>query len=48
MKMKTALKKVETSKEDKLRDKKMGYKEGSKKDMKADKVQAKKIIKKSK
>jgi hypothetical protein len=48
MKMKIALKKVETSKEDKLRDKKMGYKEGSKNDMKADKAQAKKIIKKSK
>lgn len=48
MSMTTALKKVEKSKEDKLRDKKMGYKEGSKKDIKADKAQAKRIIKKSK
>lgn len=48
MSMATALKKVEKSKEDKTRDRKMGIKEGSKRDMKTDKAQAKRIIKKSK
>ena len=38
--MKTTMKKMESSKADKMKDKKM--KEGSKKDMKADKVMAKK------
>lgn len=48
MSMSTALKKVEKSKEDKVRDKKKGYKEGSKADITADRAQAKRIIKKSK
>lgn len=46
--MATALKKVEKSKEDKLRDKRLKLKEGSKKDVKLDKAQAKRLINKSK
>jgi hypothetical protein len=42
------MKKVEASKEDKARDKKMGYREGSPMDMKADMAQAKKMMKKGK
>jgi cell division protein YceG involved in septum cleavage len=48
MTMKSALKKVESSKEDKLRDKKLKIKEGSKRDMATDKAQAKRMMKKSK
>jgi hypothetical protein len=45
---KPTMKKVEASKQDKARDKKMGYKEGSKMDVKADKAQLKKMLTKKK
>lgn len=46
MPKKPTMKTVEASKQDKARDKKMGYKEGSKKDIKADKAQLNKMKKK--
>lgn len=46
MTMKTAMKKVESSREDMARDKRLGLKEGSKKDMALDKAQAKRMMKK--
>lgn len=45
---KAALKKVETTAEDKARDKKKGYKEASPADMKDDKKHAKRMIGKKK
>jgi|DEB3_MinimDraft_2_1074329.scaffolds.fasta_scaffold00007_5 hypothetical protein len=48
MTMGKAMKMVEKSREDKARDKKMGYKEGSKADMKLDKMQAKRMMGKKK
>ena len=48
MKKKTtakALKKVEKSREDKLRDKRLKLKEGSKKDIKLDRAQARRMMK---
>lgn len=48
MSMGKAMKMVEKSKEDIARDKKMGYKEGSKADIKADKAQAKRMMAKKK
>jgi hypothetical protein len=47
-KMGMAMKKIESSREDKMRDKKMGYKEGSKADTKADMAQAKRMMGKKK
>lgn len=44
MSMSEAMKRVEASREDKARDKKMGYKEGSRADVKADKAQAKRMM----
>lgn len=46
--MKAALKKYEGSKMDKAKDKRMGVKEGSRADMKADMAGAKKMMHKSK
>jgi hypothetical protein len=45
MTMKSAMKKVESSREDMMRDKRLGLKEGSKKDMALDKAQAKRMMK---
>lgn len=44
MPMAQAMKRVERSAADKARDKKMGYKEGSRADVKADKAQAKRMM----
>lgn len=48
MPMGQAMKKVEKSREDKARDKRLGLKEGSRKDMALDRAQAKRMMKKGK